>query len=116
VQSHDSAGTFESVVNVTVSSSTGGGCSAPTSPGVQICAPASGATVSSPVAIQAAANVTGTFQRMEIWIDGAKKYSETTGATLSTTLTLSAGTHRFAVLAYNTAGTKWEQAYSATVN
>ena len=116
VQSHDSAGTFESVVNVTVSSSTGGGCSAPTSPGVQICAPASGATVSSPVAIQAAANVTGTFQRMEIWIDGAKKYSETTGASLSTTLTLSAGTHRFAVLAYNTAGNKWEQAYSATVN
>ncbi len=115
VQSLDSAGTFESVANVTVSSTTGG-CSAPTSPGVQICQPLSGATVSSPVAIQAAANVTGTFMRMEVWIDGVKKYSETTGATLNTTLTMATGTHRFAVLAYNTAGTKWEQAYNATVN
>ena len=54
--------------------------------------------------------------RMEVWIDGVKKYSETTGATLNTTLTMATGTHRFAVLAYNTAGTKWEQAYNATVN
>jgi len=97
-------------------SSTSGGCAAPTSPGVQICQPVSGATVSSPVAIQAAANVTGTFMRMEVWIDGVKKYSEATSTALSTTLTLTAGTHRFAVLAYNTAGTKWEQAYNATVN
>jgi hypothetical protein len=118
VLAQDSTGTFQTVVNVTVSSSggTGGTCSAPTSPGVQICAPVSGATVSSPVAIQAAADVTGTFLRMEVWIDGVKKYSEATGASLNTTLTMAAGTHRFAVLAYNTAGTKWEQAYNATVN
>ncbi|MGB6931204.1 MAG: carboxypeptidase regulatory-like domain-containing protein [Acidobacteriaceae bacterium] len=115
VLAQDSAGTFESTINVTVSS-TSGGCAAPTSPGVQICQPVSGATVSSPVAIQAAANVTGTFMRMEVWIDGVKKYSEATSTALSTTLTLTAGTHRFAVLAYNTAGTKWEQAYNATVN
>lgn len=114
VQSRDNAGTFESVANVTVSSTTGG-CSAPTSPGVQICQPLSGATVSSPVAIQAAANVTGTFMRMEVWIDGVKQYSETTGAMLNTTSSMAAGTHRFAVLAYNTAGNKWEQAYNATV-
>ena len=105
----DSAGTFESVVNVTVTSA-GGGVSAPTSPGVQICQPLSGATVSSPVAIQAASNVTGTFMRMEVWIDGVKKYSELSSTALNITLPLSAGTHRFAVLAYNTAGTKWEQA------
>jgi Calcineurin-like phosphoesterase len=49
-------------------------------------------------------------------IDGVKKYSETSSTTLNTTLTLAAGTHRFAVLAFNTAGTKWEQAYNATVN
>jgi hypothetical protein len=110
----DSAGTFQSAVNVTVSS-TSGACSAPTTPGVNICQPASGATVSSPVAIQAASNVTGTFQRMEVWIDGVKKYSETTSTSLNTTLTLSAGTHRFAILAFNTAGTKWEQAFNATV-
>jgi hypothetical protein len=110
----DSAGTFQSAVNVTVSS-TSGACSAPTSPGVNICQPASGATVSSPVAIQAASSVTGTFQRMEVWIDGVKKYTETSSTALNTTLTLAAGTHRFAVLAFNTAGTKWQQAYNATV-
>ena len=113
----DGTGTFQSTVNVTVSSGggTGGGCSAPTSPGVQICQPLSGATVSSPVAIQAAANVTGTFARMEVWIDGVKKYSESGSTTLNTNLALAVGTHRFAVIAYNTAGNKWEQAYNAIV-
>ncbi len=117
VQAHDSAGSFPATVNVTVSSTggTGGACSAPTSPGVNICQPASGATVSSPVAIQAASDVTGTFNRMEVWIDGVKKYTETSSTTLNTTLTMAAGTHRFAVLAYNSAGTKWEQAFNATV-
>ena len=110
----DSAGTFQSAVNVTVPS-TGGACSAPTSPGVLICQPASGATVSSPVAIQAASNVTGTFARMEVWIDGVKKYTETSSTALNTTLIVGAGTHRFAILAFNSAGTKWEQAVNATV-
>jgi hypothetical protein len=115
VLAQDSSGTFQSTVNVTVSS-TSGTCSAPTSPGVSICQPASGATVSSPVAIKATSNVTGTFSRMEVWIDGVKKYSETSSKALSTTLTMSAGTHRFAVLAFNTAGTKWQLAVNATVN
>ncbi len=115
VLAQDSAGTFQSVANVTVPSASGT-CSAPTSPGVSICQPASGATVSSPVAIQAASTVTGTFNRIEVWIDGVKKYSETSSTVLNTTLTLAAGTHRFAVLAFNAAGTKWEQTVNATVN
>ncbi len=52
---------------------------------------------------------------MEVWIDGVKKYAETSSTTLKTTLSVAAGTHRFAVLAINTAGTKWEQAVNATV-
>ena len=102
-------------VSITVTSG-GVGCNAPTSPGVTVCSPASGATVSSPVAIQAASNVSGTFNRMEVWIDGVKKYSETSSTALNTTLTMSAGTHRFAVLAFNSAGTKWETAVNATVH
>ncbi len=102
-------------VSITVTSA-GAGCNAPTSPGVTVCSPASGATVSSPVAIQAASNVSGTFNRMEVWIDGAKQYSETSSETLNTTLPMSAGSHRFAVLAFNTAGTKWETAVNATVH
>ncbi len=45
----------------TLTVGSGASCSAPTSPGVHLCAPASGASVSSPVAIQATAKVTGTF-------------------------------------------------------
>lgn len=90
-------------------------CYAPTSPGVNLCQPASGTSVSSPVTIQAAANVSGTLSNMQVWIDGVQKYTETSSATLSTTLSVAAGTHRFAVLAINTAGKKWEQAVNATV-
>lgn len=99
----------------TLTVSGGTSCSAPSSAGVHICTPASGASVSSPVAIQAAAKVTGTFARMEVWIDGVKKYAETSSTTLKTTLSVAAGTHRFAVIATNTAGQKWESAVNATV-
>jgi hypothetical protein len=50
-----------------------------------------------------------------VWVDGVKKYTETTGTTLNTSLSLAAGTHRFGVFAVNTAGTKWEQVVDATV-
>jgi hypothetical protein len=53
---------------------------------------------------------------MELWVDGVKKYSETTSKTLSTSIALGAGNHRFSVFAVNTAGTKWESTVYATVN
>ena len=110
----NTAGTkWQTVVNATVGGTTG--CTAPTSPGVNICKPVSGSTVSSPVQVQAVGTVTGTISHMELWVDGVKKFATTSGSTLSTSLTLAAGTHRFAVLAINTAGTKWEQAINATV-
>ncbi len=99
----------------TLTVASGASCSAPASPGVHVCAPASGASVPSPVQIQAAGTVTNTFARMEVWIDGVEKYAESTGTTLNTTLSLPAGSHRFAVLAINTAGAKWEQVVNATV-
>ena len=91
------------------------GCGAPTSPGVFLCQPAEDTTVSSPVKVVATATVTGTFARMEVWIDGVKKYTQTTNPVLSTTIPVSAGTHRFGVFAVNTAGTKWEAVANATV-
>jgi hypothetical protein len=66
------------------------------------------------VQAEAAANVTGTFARMELWIDGVKKYSETTSTLLNTTVSFTAGSHHFAFLAANTAGQKWETAANAT--
>lgn len=89
-------------------------CSAPSSAGVHICAPASGATVSSPVLVQAAATVSGTISNMQLWVDGVEKYTAS-GSTLNTSISPAAGTHRFAILAINTAGQKWESAVNATV-
>jgi FG-GAP-like repeat/Bacterial Ig domain len=99
-----------STLNVTASSS----CSAPSSAGVHICSPASGSSVSSPVKVQATAKVTGTIASTQLWIDGVKKYTAA-GSTLTTSISLSAGTHRFAVIAVNTAAQKWESAVNATV-
>jgi hypothetical protein len=104
---------FTILTNTTQSS--GGGCSAPSSAGVHVCSPSSNATLSSPVSVVAASTITGTLARMEVWVDGVKKYSETTTETLSTSLGLAAGTHRFAIFAVNTAGTKWETVVNATV-
>ncbi len=99
-----------STLDVTSSSS----CSAPTSAGVHVCLPASGSSVSSPVQVQATSKVTGTIASMQLWVDGVNKYSSAS-TTLNTSVSLAAGSHRFAVLATNTAGQKWESAIDATV-
>jgi hypothetical protein len=91
-------------------------CSAPSSAGVHVCKPINGSTVGSPVAVQATATITGTLARMEVWVDGVKKYSETTSKSFSTSIALGSGNHRFGVFAVNTAGTKWETVVYATVN
>jgi hypothetical protein len=90
-------------------------CPAPASDGVNICLPAGGSSVSSPVLVEATAKVTGTIVSTQLWVDGVKKYSAVDSATLTTSVSLAAGAHRFAVLAVNTAGQKWENALNATV-
>jgi hypothetical protein len=90
-------------------------CSAPSSNGVHICAPTSGSTVSSPVSVKAASTVSGTIARMELWVDGVKKYTATSSKQLNTTISLAAGSHHFGVLAINTAGQKWQSVVTATV-
>ena len=89
-------------------------CAAPTSPGVNICAPASDATVGSPVEVEATATVTGTIASTQLWVDGVKKYSSASKL-LDTSISVAAGSHRFAVIATNTAGQKWESVVDATV-
>jgi hypothetical protein len=93
----------------------GSSCAAPASVGVNICAPVNGSSVSSPVQVTAAAKIAGTLNRMEIWVDGVKKFTETTSLSFSTTLSVPAGTHSFAVFAVNNAGTKYLTTVSATV-
>ena len=98
----------------TLTVSGGTSCSAPSSAGVHICSPASGSSVSSPVKVQATSKVTGTIAHMQLWVDGVNKFTSAS-TTLTTSISLAAGTHRFAVVATNTAGQKWESAVNATV-
>jgi len=91
-------------------------CAAPSSPGVNICGPVNGGTVgSTSVLVQASANITGTLERMEIWVDSTKKYTETTSPTISAAVMASPGSHQFTVFAVNTDGTVWSQAVTATI-
>jgi glucose/arabinose dehydrogenase len=94
-------------------------CPAPASAGVNVCSPTSttapGSTMSSPVRTLARATVTGTFARMELWIDGVKKLTVTSGPSIDTSIALPSGSHRFSFYAINTAGTKWNQVRYATV-
>jgi hypothetical protein len=89
-------------------------CSAPSSDGIHICDPIGGSTVAAPVLVEASAKVSGNIARMELWVDGAKRYT-TNSPELDTTIGLAAGKHRFAVIAVNTAGQKWQNAIDATV-
>jgi Chitobiase/beta-hexosaminidase C-terminal domain/Bacterial Ig domain len=102
----------EEVASYTINN--GPACSVPTNPGVHVCGPVNGSTVSSPVTAQAAATVTGTISRMEVFADGINKYT-TYGTTLTKSVSLSAGEHRFDFYAVNTAGAKWKTTVYATV-
>jgi FG-GAP-like repeat/Bacterial Ig domain len=90
-------------------------CTAPSSPGVNVCSPANGTTVSSPVQATAAATVTGTILRMEVWVDGVKEYSTFGANALSTSIPLASGSHQFGYYAVNTAGQKWLTLSNVTV-
>ena len=87
----------------------------PVGNGVNLCSPLNQSTVSSPVTVIATSAIPGSLARMEVWIDGIKKYTETTSPTLSYSISLPAGSHRFAVFAVNTAGAKTETFDYATV-
>jgi hypothetical protein len=107
--------TIASTPNALVVVPTATACSAPSSNGVHICAPTNGSTVSSPVTVRAASTVSGTIARMELWVDGVKKYTAPSTKQLNTTISLAAGSHRFSVFAINTAAQKWQSVVTATV-
>ena len=110
----NTAGTkWETTVNATVGGTAA--CNPPSTAGVTVCKPGNGSTVASPVAVQSAATVTGTIARMEVWVDGVKKFSTFNSRSLSTSLSLASGSHRFSFYAVHTAGTKWETTVNAKV-
>ena len=90
-------------------------CAPPASPGLNVCSPLNNATLGSSALAWASGTVTGKILRMEVWVDGVKKYSAFGPNTLKTTLPLDSGTHQFGYYIVNTAGTKWEKIVYATV-
>jgi hypothetical protein len=53
--------------------------------------------------------------RMEIWVDGVKKYSSFGSTTLKTSFTLAPGWHTFSYFLVDDAGTTWNDQYNVTV-
>lgn len=91
--------------NITVTSGTSGGCSAPSSDGINVCSPNEGATVSSPVSISAAATVSGGVYRFELWSGSTKLASVSNSGTMTESLALAPGSYTLTFTAYNSSGT-----------
>jgi hypothetical protein len=104
---------YQTIVNFIVGSTAA--CSKPTSAGVHICAPAAGSTVSSPVAISAAANGgSASISAMKAYIDGHLVASSTSG-TLTGSAAEATGSHQLVVNAWNTAGTLFQSTANFSV-
>jgi hypothetical protein len=79
-------------------------CTAPSSPGVNVCSPTQGETTSSPVTVTAAGTgASGTVNHLELWIDG-NKIGNYSGSTMSTSTPLTAGSHSLSVVEVDSAG------------
>ena len=73
-------------------------------PVVTITAPAGGSTTGSPVQVTARATSSRAITLMQVYVDGAKKY-EVTGSSVTTNISLTAGSHKLTVQAYDSSGT-----------
>ena len=75
-----------------------GACAAPASPGVHVCAPATGQTVTSPVNFVAAGTgASGAVNHLELWVDG-HKLGNYNGSTLNASVALANGSHSAMVI------------------
>lgn len=92
-------------------------CSAPSSPGVRICSPVAGSTISSPVTFSAAASPSSgtSITAMRLYVDNISKYT-VNGNTLYTSVALSAGSHSVAVVGYEANGSALRTTETITVH
>jgi FG-GAP-like repeat len=105
---------YQTIVNFTVGGTAA--CSVPTAAGIHICAPVQGATVTSPVAISAAANGgTAKISAMKAYIDGKQVVASTSG-TISGSAAEAVGTHNLTVNAWNTIGKLFQSVVTFTVH
>ena len=104
-----------SLVVTSQTSSGGGSCPTPTSPGVIVCSPSPGSTVSSPVQVTATANVSGGVYRFELWNGSTKLLTVRDSGTMDQTVSLAPGNYTLTFVAYNTTGTHEYNTRSITV-
>jgi hypothetical protein len=101
----DSAGNY--VKSNPITYTVGGGsvpCSGPSSPGVNVCSPTAGSSVTSPVTFEAAGTgASGSVNHLELWIDGTK-IGNYGGATMDAQVTEAAGSHTATVIEVDSAG------------
>jgi hypothetical protein len=101
---YNTTGTDVKVTRDFTVTSGSGACSAPSSNGINVCSPNEGATVASPVLMNAAATLSGGVYRFELWNGNTKLLSESSG-TMDQSLAMAAGSYKLTFSAYNTAGT-----------
>jgi len=82
---------------------------------VTVSTPANGATVSSPVSIAASAASGHTITGWHIYVDGADRYSAGQVTSISTSLTMSSGTHTVIVRAWDSTGAFGDRTLTITV-
>ncbi len=91
---------MDDLVWVGLNTSAYGNCPPPGSATIaaKICAPANGAMPTSPVLVKASGNSPAGVVRLEVWVDGVKKYQKWNDQ-LAKTIALSSGSHRVTVVA-----------------
>jgi pectate disaccharide-lyase len=111
VQAWDSAGkVYQHALNFAVNGSAG------VAGGVAVSSPANGATVSSPVRVTAAATANSgkSITAMRVYVDSASAYTASTNQ-MSTSLSMSSGTHSVVVQAWDNTGAVYKKALSVNV-
>lgn len=104
---------YQTIVNFTVGSAAT--CGIPSTAGIHICKPAAGSTVSSPVAISAAANGgTAKISAMKAYIDG-HQIAASSSATLTGSAAEAVGSHKLVVNAWNTSGHLFQSSLTFSV-
>lgn len=76
-------------------------CTVPATNGINVC---SAGGTSSSASVHAAAKVTESVYRFELWADGVKKVTVRNSPTMQSALSLGSGTHKLEFVAYNASG------------
>src|SRR5207302_1657905 len=107
---HDSAGTFSSSVNITVK----GTCTDTVDPSAIICAPANGATVTSPVNLIATTKDSKTISALYVYLDNVAVL-KTLGSQVNANITVGSGTHNLRIQAWDVSGAILKAGVNVTV-